>query len=76
MKKTLKKISVASLVAFLSVTLVACGSGNETAATSESEVAVESTVEMGEEVSEETHEVVKMVLLLLNCLARITALVI
>lgn len=59
MKKTLKKISAASLVVILSITLVACGSGNKTAATSESEVAVESTVEMGEEVSEETHEVVE-----------------
>lgn len=56
MKKTLKKISAASLVAFLFITLVACGGGNNTAATSESEATIESTVETVEESSEEVEE--------------------
>ena len=59
MKKTLKKISAASLVVILSITLAACGGGNKTAATSESEVAVESTVETVEGSSEESSEIVE-----------------
>lgn len=59
MKKTLKKISAASLVAFLFITLVACGGGNKTAATSESEATIESTVETIEGSSEEVSETVE-----------------